>query len=143
MAVESANKPSLSRSGLWLAWASIGIGILTALTPLLPVLGMGAEYSKFQLAWFVLLGITGASAGIEALGGKRRAFRALLFIYAVQAVAYSSDWLSFDFMSPISLALGFGSKDPPELLSVNLLALLACALAYYNARRLASRPEGR
>lgn len=126
---------ALATSGKWLAWASIAIGLLTAMTPVLPGWLVQDGYSKAQLAWFVLLGTTGAAAGIEAFTRRTRGLYALLLVYAVQVVSYSSDGLSFDFMSPISLALGFGSRDPPRLLSVNLLALVACALALYNARR--------
>ena len=138
MGTPSVGKPVLAPSGKWLAWASIAMGVLTALTPALPDGLVREPYSTLQLAWFVLLGIAGASAGIEALGRRTRGFLALLCVYGVQLVSYSSARFSFDLMSPISLALGFGTRHPPSLVSVNLLALVACLLALNSARRLAA-----
>lgn len=121
----------IPRTGVVLGWVSILFGALTAFSPLLPV---AERFSTAQLIFFVLLGLTGAIAGIDALRGTSHAFYVLWYVYAVQMFAYASEALTFNFMSPYSITFGMGDYDPPSLLSINVPAIGACLVALYNAR---------
>lgn len=121
----------IPRSGVILGWVSILFGALTVFSPLLPA---AENFSTAQLIYFVLLGLTGAIAGIDALRGSSHAFYVLWYVYAVQMFAYASGALTFNFMSPYSITFGMGDNDPPSLLSINVPAIGACLVALYNAR---------
>ena len=129
--MSAATERKIPRSGVVLGWISILFGALTAFSPLLPV---AERFSTAQLIFFVLLGLTGAIAGIDALRGSSHAFYVLWYVYAVQMFAYASEALTFNFMSPYSITFGMGDYDPPSLLSINVPAIGACLVALYNAR---------
>ena len=129
--MSTATGRRIPRTGVILAWISILFGAFTAFSPLLPV---AERFSTAQLIFFVLLGLTGAIAGIDALRGSSHAFYVLWYVYAVQMFAYASGALTFNFMSPYSITFGMGDYDPPSLLSINVPAIGACLVALYNAR---------
>ena len=129
--MSAATGRRIPRTGVILGWISILFGALTAFSPLLPV---AERFSTAQLIYFVLLGLTGAIAGIDALRGSSHAFYVLWYVYAVQMFAYASEALTFNFMSPYSITFGMGDYDPPSLLSINVPAIGACLVALYNAR---------
>lgn len=129
--MSAATKRKIPRTGVVLGWISILFGAVTAFSPLLPV---AERFSTAQLIYFVLLGLTGAIAGIDALRGSSHAFYVLWYVYAVQMFAYASEALTFSFMSPYSITFGMGDNDPPSLLSINIPAIGACFVALYNAR---------
>ena len=129
--MSTATGRRIPRTGVILAWISILFGAFTAFSPLLPV---AERFSTAQLIFFVLLGLTGAIAGIDALRGSSHAFYVLWYVYAVQMFAYASGALTFNLMSPYSITFGMGDNDPPSLLSINIPAIGACLVALYNAR---------
>ena len=129
--MSAATGRRIPRTGVILGWISILFGALTAFSPLLPV---AERFSTAHLTFFVLLGLTGAIAGIDALRGFSHAFYVLWYVYAVQMFAYASEALTFNFMSPYSITFGMGDYDPPSLLSINVPAIGACLVALYNAR---------
>ena len=138
MSIASGESGKIPATGKVLAWLSIVVGILTALTPVMPIVPTQGPFSTLRLAYFVLLGLTSAVSGVNALRSSSRAFYVLWYVYAVQMFAYTSDSLSFNFMGPYSLAIGFGDYEPPSFVNINILAVVACFIALYNARFLAA-----
>jgi hypothetical protein len=122
------------RSAKALAWFAIIFGVVSIGT-----VGWGLVNGQphfVEIAALLCYGAAGLVAGRFALKERRWAYWSIFAIFAIQLVEWFTPRFFFSFIGPISMKVGWGWESPPERFNINLVAVVACALAFRHALRL-------
>jgi hypothetical protein len=140
MNAETPDNVKLPVSGKLIAWFALVTGVLTVVSPVTSPHFLGVSLSTVQSSYYVALGTVSAFLGMCCVKGFPRAFYVLWYVFAIQLCDYSSEAYTFSFIGPFAIKIGFGNNDPPTLTNFNLVAIVGCFMALYNARYLRHQP---